>query len=220
MISPPESEKILLARCRQLAGLSFGQLATHLNVVIPQTPSQRKGWAGMAIELFLGADAGSKACPDFSRLGIELKTIPLSVTGYPAESTFITSISLLTIHQETWDTSVCYSKLKKVLWVPLEDDEKIPFSHRRIGQALLWSPTTEQMSTLAADWEHLTTLIATGYLEDIDATIGQYLQIRPKAANARSLCFGIDSEGNKIKTLPRGFYLRSLFTQQIVNIAY
>ncbi|MGC1183416.1 MAG: DNA mismatch repair protein MutH, partial [Legionella sp.] len=38
-----------------------------------------------------------------------------------------------------------------------------------------------------------------------------------KAANGKSLCYGFDSEGNKVKTLPRGFYLRSSFTAKILS---
>jgi len=45
----------------------------------------------------------------------------------------------------------------------------------------------------------------------INATIGP-----SKAANGKCLCYGFDSEGNKIQTLPRGFYLRSNFTKQII----
>jgi len=46
---------------------------------------------------------------------------------------------------------------------------------------------------------------------------GQYLQILPKASNSKSLCKGINSEGEEILTLPRGFYLRTILTKQILN---
>ena len=35
------------------------------------------------------------------------------------------------------------------------------------------------------DWEEQVELIATGRLDELDARMGTYLQIRPKAANAR-----------------------------------
>ena len=59
-------------------------------------------------------------------------------------------------------------------------------------------------------------MISTGQLAEIDATRGEYLQVRPKAANGQSLCYGLDEAGNKVLTLPRGFYLRRRFTQTIV----
>lgn len=165
----------------------------------------------------LGATAGSRALPDFHHLGIELKSIPMNHLGKPAESTFVTVISLTTIHQETWKTSQCYAKLQRVLWVPVEGDKLIPYPHRRIGRAVLWSPSPEEEAILASDWEELTLLITTGRLAEINATLGHALQIRPKGLNAKSLSYGFDEEGNKIQTLPRGFYLRSKFTASLLS---
>jgi DNA mismatch repair protein MutH len=212
-----QNENELLERCYFIEGLNFGQLASQLQLIIPQEQQKRKGWAGLAIELALGTTAGTKSLPDFCHLGIELKTLPLNKLGKPAESTFVTSIPLLTIYQQKWISSQCYAKLKRVLWLPIEGDTKIPFQQRRIGRAFLWSPNDEEESILANDWHELTSMISTGKLEEIDATIGQYLQVRPKAANGKSLCYGFDSEGNKILTLPRGFYLRSSFTHMLIK---
>ncbi|STX92856.1 DNA mismatch repair protein MutH [Legionella londiniensis] len=212
-----QNENELLCACQHLEGMSFSQLAAFLKLRIPENPLRRKGWAGQAIELALGAAAGNKAAPDFCNLGIELKTIPINHLGKPAESTYITSISLLKIHQETWLTSQCYAKLKRVLWVPIEADKKIPFPHRRIGRAVLWSPSARDESILEQDWHELTTMIVMGKIAEINAGIGQYLQVRPKAANSQSLGYTFDEEGNKTLTLPRGFYLRSRFTSSILK---
>ena len=209
------NEAELLERCKLIEGLSFSQLANSLQLRIPPEQSKRKGWTGLAIELALGTTAGTKSIPDFANLGVELKTLPLNEQGKPAESTFVTSIPLLTIHQQQWSSSQCYGKLKRVLWLPIEGEKKIPFEHRRIGRGFLWSANVEEESILANDWNELTFLITTGRLEEIDASMGEYLQVRPKAANAKSLCYGYDNEGAKILTLPRGFYLRSSFTKRL-----
>lgn len=215
--TPPQTEAELISRCEIIEGFSFAQLSMALGVAIPEQPNQRKGWVGQAIELALGTDANNKSLPDFQALGIELKTLPIAASGKPTESTFITSIPLLTIHQQNWLTSQCYSKLKRILWLPIEGDTNIPYLHRRIGRGFLWSPDVHQETILAADWNYLTTQISTGYLETLNATAGDYLQVRPKAANGKSLCFGFDADGNKVKTLPRGFYLRSHFTSLIIG---
>lgn len=206
-----------MLRCRDIEGLSFFQLACLIGVSIPTEPNKRKGWAGQAIEIALGTDAGNQSAPDFKYLGIELKTIPLNQDWTPIESTFVTSIPLLTIHQQSWKTSQCFAKLKRVLWVPVEGSNDIPFDERRIGRPLVWSPTVEQELILSKDWDELTLLVATGRLDEIHAGIGDYLQIRPKAANGMSVCYGFDNEGHKILTLPRGFYLRRLFTKEVLN---
>ncbi|WP_423202740.1 DNA mismatch repair endonuclease MutH [Legionella yabuuchiae] len=214
--APAKSEAELLDRCQNIEGMTLAQLAYELNLRIPCSPSTRKGWTGQAVELALGANAGTLATPDFTELGIELKTLPLNHQGNPAESTFITSISLLTIHQESWITSQCYAKLKRILWLPIESDKSILFHQRRIGKAMLWSPNPDQEQILSSDWNELSWMIVSGQLEEIHAGMGEYLQIRPKAANNKSLCYGYDKEGNKIQTLPRGFYLRSKFTASIL----
>ncbi len=213
----PSNESELLERCRLIEGLSFSQLAFLLRIHIPLEPLKRKGWTGLAIEKALGSTAGTKPIPDFNKLGIELKTLPLNAKGKPAESTFITSIPLLTINQQHWTDSQCFAKLKRILWLPIEGDRNIPFEQRRIGRGFLWSPSKDEERILQEDWDELVFLIISGRLSEISAKQGCYLQIRPKAANARSLSLGFDEEGNKIFTLPRGFYLRSSFTSQLLE---
>lgn len=213
---PIKNEAELMERCQALEGQSFGQLASALQIGVPMHPVQRKGWAGQAIELALGGTAGTAAVPDFEALGIELKTIPINARGKPAESTFVTSIPLLALHQQSWKTSQCYAKLKRVLWLPIEGDTNISFLQRRIGRGVLWSPTPAQESILEKDWSEFALLISTGRVAEITASMGDYLQVRPKAANAKSLCLGLDEHGEKTLTLPRGFYLRTVFTATIV----
>jgi DNA mismatch repair protein MutH len=213
-LSPPTTEAELLSRCEAIAGWSFSQLASLLGLTIPELPAQRKGWLGQAIERALGADAKSLSAPDFMALGIELKTVPINHLGKPAESTFVTSIPLLTLHTQVWETSTCFSKLRRVLWMPVEGDVRIPFMHRRIGCGVLWSPSDSDALILSNDWSELAYLITTGRVAEIDGRMGNYLQVRPKGATAKSLCYGFDEAGNKILTLPRGFYLRSSVTGQ------
>lgn len=211
------TEAELLTRCQGIEALSFQHLATSLGLSLPATALQRKGWLGQAVELALGATAGNKARPDFEGLGIELKTLPINHLGKAAESTFISTIPLLTLHQQVFADSQCYAKLKRVLWLPVEGSRDIPFAARRIGRGFLWSPTPEQVAILERDWTEFALLIGTGRLAEIDARMGDYLQVRPKAANGRSLCYAYDELGEKMMTLPRGFYLRAGFTSTLLS---
>lgn len=213
----PLSEEDLLLRARAIEGLTMAQLFHQLNLAWPDNPIQRKGLVGMAVERALGASAGNQAEPDFLSLGIELKTLPLNEHRKPAESTFVTSIPLLTIHQQTWETSSCYAKLKRVLWLPFEADKRISFKDRRVGQAILWSPSVEEAEVLKQDWSEHVLKISMGRYEELTAAQGDYLQVRPKAAHGKSLSYGFDEDGNKKKMLPRGFYLRSRFTERLLK---
>ena len=219
MLAPPQSESELLLRCAGIEGLSIAQLASAVGLRIPEQSSRRKGFIGQAVELALGADAGTKSLPDFLDIQVELKTLPIDHNGRPAESTFITTIPLLHVREQTWENSQCKSKIKRILWVPVEDNLTIPFAHRRLGHAFLWSPSVDELLVLQRDWFELTDMISRGELAKIDARMGEYLQVRPKAANAKSLCYGLDDTGEKFLTLPRGFYLRSSFTASIMKLS-
>ena len=102
------------------------------------------------------------------------------------------------------------------MWVPIEAGGAQALADRRIGCPLIWSPSETEEATLKADWEELVELIATGQVDQIDARIGDALQIRPKAANAKARTLASESTGAPASTLPRGFYLRSRFTRKIL----
>ncbi len=219
MVTPPLSEKILLESASEIAGKTLQQIANQQGLATPDDQLHHKGWVGQLLELSLGATASSRPEPDFQHIGIELKTLPLNRSGSPKESTFVCAINLSKIESH-WEESLVRHKLSRVLWIPIEADPEIPLAARRIGSAILWSPDEKQESSLKRDWQELMEMIAMGELEQITAHQGQYLQVRPKAANARTLTKGIDSEGEEILTLPRGFYLRATLTNQILNQEY
>jgi DNA mismatch repair protein MutH len=216
MVTPPLSEKELLESASKIAGMTLQQIANRQGLATPDNQLHHKGWAGQLLELSLGATAGSRPEPDFQHIGIELKTLPLNRSGSPKETTFVCAINLSTI-ESRWEESLVKHKLSRVLWIPIEADPEIPLAARRIGSAILWSPDKDQESVLRKDWEELMDMISMGELEQITAHQGQYLQVRPKAANTRALTKGIDSKGEEILTLPRGFYLRTKLTDQVLR---
>lgn len=77
----PKSETELLDRARDIAGVSFKELADEANLTVPPDLRRDKGWVGQLLEWHLGAIAGSKPQQDFEQLGIELKTDPDQLYG-------------------------------------------------------------------------------------------------------------------------------------------
>ncbi len=215
-VTPPTTEAELLNRANALAGLSIAQITQASHGRVPETLLHDKGWIGQLLETVLGATAASLAEPDFQYLGIELKTIPINRQGIPRESTYVCVVPFTNMYQQTWRTSNVWRKLARVLWIPIEAEPSIPIAERRIGNPLLWSPDEKIAAQLQQDWEEFAELISLGQVESINARQGVYLQIRPKAAHSRSLSSTIGSEGKRILTLPRGFYLRTRFTRQIL----
>ncbi len=220
VVSPPTSEEQLLKRARQLAGLTLADLAIKFNQTIPKDTRHAKGWIGQLVETTLGATASSLAEPDFQLIGIELKTLPLTNSGKPKESTYVCTVPLTNLHEQEWSSCWLKRKLQRVLWLPIEADKRIPLASRHIGNAILWSPDEDEATQLQQDWEELMELVCLGKLDQITSHMGRYLQIRPKGANAKSLTTTLDEEGNTIQTLPRGFYLRPEFTQKIIQTNY
>lgn len=218
--TPPSSVEVLMARANQLAGLTLGDVAKELGVSVPVNFKRHKGWAGQLIEAYLGASAGSKPEQDFKELGIELKTLPLSHSLRPLETTYVCYAPLQDLVGVTWSNSSVRNKLQRVLWVPIQGERDISPKMRVIGSPILWQPSEQELLLLQQDWEELMDMITLGKVEHITARIGQVLQIRPKAADGKALTQATGPNGATILTRPRGFYLRKEFTQQILENAF
>ncbi len=212
----PRSEPELLHRARELAGLSLGELAERLSVPVPPDLRRAKGWVGTLLELALGATAKSRSVPDFEELGVELKSLPVDASGKPLETTFVCTIDLLAIGNSEWKASRLLRKLQRVLWVPVQGERRIEVGRRRIGTALLWSPSEAEERDLRFDWEELSGLIGRGEVESITGHLGKFLQVRPKARDSRARRIASGVDGERIDALPRGFYLRTAFTTRIL----
>jgi DNA mismatch repair protein MutH len=206
----------LLTRARNVAGLTLGQLAAELQEVLPQQLLRQKGRIGQLLEIALGATAGNAAEPDFPHLGVELKTIPMNAQGTPLESTYITTVPLPPILGETFEQSLLYRKLARVLWIPILAEPHLAIADRVIGWPTLWQPNDEEWAVLKRDWCEFQTRITHGDLASIDGRLGDYIQIRPKAAHSRVLTEHINADGERGATLPRGFYLRAKVTAEIM----
>lgn len=216
-VSPPTHVEQLEHRVKMISGMTLASLATSLGINIPMDLSREKGWVGQLLEQVLGASAGNKPEPDFIHLGIELKTLPIDSKGNPTESTYVCVVPLKHTEGLFWDNSLVKAKLNRVLWMPIEADKQIPLAQRRVGMGIFWQPSTSVELKLATDYNEFLEKISLGQVETITAHQGEVLQIRPKAANAAVLTQGIGDEGQSIRTLPRGFYLRPTFTRQILS---
>ncbi len=215
--TPPHTEADLLKRVDRLAGHTLGEVAQGLGWDVPPNLKTNKGWVGQLIETWLGATAGNRAVPDFEALGIELKTLPVDLRGKPLESTYVSTMELAHADDVEWATCSVRAKLQRVLWVPVQAERTVPLSERMIGRAVLWSPTSEEEEGLQKDWESHMRAVRDGCVDAIRGSDGRALQVRPKAADSSVLTWGVDSFGGAILTSPRGFYLRAVFTEYVLQ---
>lgn len=215
VVSPPENISALKQRARTLDGKKLIDLANNLGIQVPNNLKHAKGWIGQLLESALGATAGSKALHDFPELKVELKTIPISKSLSPIESTYVCTAPPI-MECLTWEESWASRKLQNVLWVPIITDSTIPITERKIISPFFWQPSLEQQDILRQDWEELTELLYMGGTEKLSAKYGNYLHIRPKAANSKVLIDVYNEDAEKIKTVPKGFYLRTSFTKKLI----
>jgi DNA mismatch repair protein MutH len=216
-IHPPVTESELLKRVRALGGKTISEVAQSVGIDVPGNLNRKKGFVGQLCEMALGANASTLPVPDFVELGIELKTLPISKKGAPLESTYVCRLPLEHHLEEKWATSRVRKKLQRVLFMLVEGERDIPLPDRRFGLGFLWGPNTEEDLLLRADWEDLMDLCARGLLDGISARRGQFLQLRPKAANSQIRTMTKDMMDEWYVTKPRGFYLRRSFTTALLN---
>lgn len=216
---PPRCEDELQQRAQALAGKTLKEVAHQHQACVPASLLNAKGWIGQLLEKALGAYALNLDQPDFPHLGIELKTLPITPQGQPCESTYICATSIPHL-DKGWEHSRVWRKMKRMLWIPIESHRQIPLAQRRIGSPILWSPPAALIAILRQDWEELSELITLGRFDELSAHKGKYLQIRPKAANAKTFIRVLNQYGQMISIVPKGFYVRALLTQQIIEQHY
>jgi DNA mismatch repair protein MutH len=207
-VSAPSSIEELLARAKELAGVRLSELASRVAFVVDGPAVRTKGKTGELLERALGA-TGVGAQMDFPDLEVEMKTVPLEA-GKPAESTFVCALSLMDAERAAWETSWVRKKLSRVLWVPIHERETI-------GEAVLWSPSAEQEAALKNDFDEIVGRIAIGDIEDLSAHVGEYMQLRPKAATGSVRTAAPGRDGELVSTVPRGFYLRAKFVGAVLR---
>ena len=214
---PPHDEHELRVRAQLLAGRTLGDVARALGVTLSNDAVRTKGKTGELLERALGASGGSLAAHDFPHLAIELKTIPVDERGVPRESTYVCTVALADADAAEWRTSWVRAKLSHVLWIPVVSPTGAPPEERRVGSPLFWRPTREQDEVLGADFDDLIGAIGVGGIEGLTARTGRWLQVRPKAADASARTVAYGPGGERITTVPRGFYLRARFTGAILR---
>ena len=213
----------LLSHANLLDGVSLAELALHLKSPLPNSSRQAKGWAGQLIETYFGLKPNNFPGPDFKDLGIELKTIPITPEYKIRESTYICMVNLKPRTWVPWEKSLAYSKLKHILWVPIIwentdnklENQKLIWPKRVIQKPILKCLTQDEYQQLSDDYNEIMEMIQLGQANQISGRQGYWLHVRPKAANSQQLTQTIDENGELSATLPRGFYLRSLFTRKL-----
>ena len=184
---------------------------------VPVGKVRTKGWAGQVIERELGADGVHG--PDFTTLGVELKSVPVTSALVPLESTAVCHIDPVAIAGESWATSYVRTKLARVLFVALAVPENArSVGDRRVRLVKLWTPSATEEAALRKDFElFVRDYFRPGRAAEITGHLGEVLQVRPKARNASDLRDAYGPDGTPIKLGKHGFYLRPGFVGELLH---
>ena len=211
----PTSLEELKGRLERIKGFTLGELAEALDLPCPHNSTKAKGYAGELVELLLGADANNLPVPDFTKLGIELKTMPVDRNFEPLETTYLCHAPLTSVRGIDFYSSVLYSKVRLILFVFILAEREMALPQRRIIDYYLFAPDEHELAQIKADYDELMDMVTEGQAQQITARIGTMVQMRPKCADGRQVVPCVTADGSFGWTRPRGFYLRREVNQNI-----
>ncbi|MDY6322625.1 MAG: DNA mismatch repair protein MutH [Succinivibrio sp.] len=214
-VPPPANFSELTANLEQICGRTIADLASAAHVPLPVSPLHGKGFQGELIERLLGASARGLPIPDFPNLGCELKTVPAGEDLRPLESTFFCTAPLERPQERSFEKSILFHKISRVLFVVLVAPRNFGYEQRYVAGYRFWKPDPQTLMQIRADFEELMEMVATGRVDEITARLGMIMQLRPKAADGKALTACPGPDGSVIMTRPRGFYMRRGFMEKL-----
>ena len=212
----------IIKYAKQLIGKSIsdivGNSTENINI-------KNKGIIGTIIEeYYFKIKQNSSPEPDFEKVGIELKIIPLVQLKDKIaikERTKICSINYLTLAQEEWEFSHAKKKLEKILFIYYLYDKK-NLQNSTVKKVELWELNSDKSSIIIKDdWLSTRQKVIDGYAHKLSE---KYFKI---LSPARSGSGGLEKNGNQNdlvlqpnqrfeqKALKRAFSLKQSFTNQL-----
>jgi len=216
------SETSILKYAKKLVGKSIAQI---LEGCVKEVDIKNKGIIGTIIEEFyFGIKPNNSPLPDFEKVGIELKIIPLiQQTRKVAvkERTKVCSINYVKLIEEEWQTSHAKTKLNKILFIYyLYNKENIANSY--VKKVALWELSKDKSAIIIEDdWLRAKQKVLDGYAHELSEKEFHIL------STSRSGSGGVDKSGVlkdmvnqpntqiEVKALKRAFSLKQSFTKQI-----
>ena len=183
----PTDKESIIVYAQELVGST---LREHIDVDEIPDIRRRKGSFGNAVECyFFKYDINSDSAPDFSEVGMELKTTPLKkVAGNQYKSKerlVITMINYMDIVNETFETSSFMHKADDILLISyLYEKDKDPLDYI-VEIVAEWGIPAEDLPQIKRDWELVVNKIRAGKAEEISGSDTLYLEACTKAQTSK-----------------------------------
>ncbi len=217
------SEKSIVSYAQQLVGKTIEDVISLTGEEV-KINIRNKGMIGQFIEEYwFGQKPNSSPLPDFEKVGIELKVIPLiqQIKKIAVkERTKVCSIDYKKLANESWDTSHAKLKLNKILFIYyLYDSNNLLQS--KVMKIDLWeldNGTNEII--IKQDWLGVQKTIVDGFAHELSETQSKVLAAsrsgsggKNKNGEFKDLVFQ-PNQVHEEKALKRAFSLKSSFTNQ------
>lgn len=195
-----------IRRLKELEGQDLRKLADRHNVTVWKEGKLNKGWAGHAIERYLGLPLNSSQSPNFGSW--ELKIVPLKrlKSGMITikETMAITMIDPVNVLQKKFEESHLLTKLKKIVVCArmFESKEEKSSNLVKVSTFDLNDPTIYKQ--VKADYDLVRTTLENDGFEALTGHMGVLVQPRTKGAGHGSTS--------------RAFYARTKFVAHILGL--
>ena len=174
-----------LEKLRRLKGQDLRRLADDHNITVWNTNGKmNKGWAGHAVERYLGLPLNSLRNPNLGEW--ELKVVPLKRdrnNSYTVKETVsITMIDPVEVSQKTFEDSHLFTKLRKIIAVSRTREDNLESSSICKDVHAFELEGTELYAKVVEDYELIRRTIREKGFDALTGHMGQYVQPRTKGS--------------------------------------
>ena len=189
-----------------LVGQDLRQVAEQHEITVwTDKGKMNKGWAGHAVERYLGLPLNSAQCPNLGTW--ELKVVPLVTLAdgqlRPKETMAITKIDEVEVDQNGFFESYLYTKIRRLILVTRHRVDGTESSSPVLGVHEFQLDKSPLLQAIRNDYEDIRNIIRVAGIDELHSTVGKYVQARTKGA------------GHGSKT--RAFYAKKELINEIIQ---
>jgi DNA mismatch repair protein MutH len=192
--------------------------------------SKRKDYSRAVIDLYLNNKHGNSPKEYLSKVGLVLKTTPISHGSLMSvEPLRLCSLSLRNFIKESWDETELNSVLKGMIILPLIVEAKnLGQSYRKVGKTFIWIPDSNEKEEIKNEWLWYQSYALKGAVPNKRGerstkltfpteAASKFIHMKPHSSKGK---FESDAFGNQVRRMAfylNPSYLRSLLLRNLAN---
>lgn len=195
-------EDIISDRFEPFIGMTAEEIGKEFGITFNDND---KGKAPTAARAIMGA-FGTKRIDEFEKANIEMKTIPLNLSGVPAESMSFPAFNVSDLLTQDWeaedDTENVNALKRKIqkrfLLVVFQTDKNRPDRKKTLRRVMFWTMPASDLETVKKVWEEARRALELSKFDKLPKiSDGKIIHVRPHEKLGKE-------RGNKNDKLPDG----------------